>query len=355
MAKSLKISALSAREPDAFASIRPTKLNFYLRCMEKFGFSPTQVLAGTSLSKARLQDRYQLVEIPDYIRVVSNMMALTGWPDLAFRLGREIRPGDIGILGHAISACGNTAEGSRVWQKYNWLFFGNLLLTQESEQDGLRRFEYSPRVRLLPHLLQFFIEEKISVEVSLFKHFNQGQISSRYYTVVYPPPPHAALYEKLLGAPVTFNADSITFAIDTTDAYLDSPFPGADPETLEVISNYLDRESAAAYTHTSASARTRHLILEHFPRILSVAEMAGEFRWSSRTFCRNLEAEGTSYQQLLAKVREETAKNYLVTTALSVEDISKMLGFGDSGSLRRAFKTWSGMTISQYKFLSRQS
>ena len=265
-----------------------------------------------------------------------------------------MRPAPI-ACGHTVSACGNTAEASRVCQKYNPLFFGNLLLTRETTANGLRIFEYTPRVKLLPHLLQFFVEEKISVEVSLFKHFNPGQISSRYYRVIYPPPPHAALYEKLLGAPVTFGAESISFAIDTTEEYLGEPFPGADPETLEVCSSYLDQVTAAASTHTSTSARTRHLILERFPKVLSVEEMAREFRWSSRTFCRNLEAENTSYQQLLARVREQTAKNYLVTTNLSVDEISLLLGFGDSGSLRRAFKLWTGMTISQYRAGSRQS
>lgn len=344
-----------AQNRDAFANIRPTKLVFYVRAMETFGFSAELTLAGTGLNKGKLEDRYLLIETPDYIRVVSNMMRLTGWHDLGFRLGREIRLGDLGILGHAISACGNTEEGSRIWQKYNWLFFGNLLHTRESQADGLRRFEYTPRIQLLPHLLQFFVEEKISIEVALFKHFNQSSISTRYYTVTYPPPPHAHLYEKLLGTPVTFSADSISFAIEFTDEYISIPFPGADRETLEVCTSYLDEVTRAASTHTSLSARARHLIRENFPRILTVEEMAKEFKCSVRTFCRNLEAEDTSYQQLLARVRADTARNYLVTSTLSTDSIASLLGFADSGSLRRAFKSWTGMTISEYRSLSRRS
>jgi AraC-like DNA-binding protein len=339
----------SVHHKDAFTRIRPTKLRFYLRYMEKLGFSANQVFAGTSLDKKSIENRHLLIETYSYIKVVSNMMELTQLPDLAFKLGKELRPGDLGILGHTFAACSNTSEGTAIWQKYNWLFFGNFFSATESFSGGLRWFEYTPRVRLQPHLLQFFIEEKINVEITLFRKFNNCVIPSHSYSVTYPAPAHAKLYEELLGVPVTFDAHRIAFALDNTDNYADRPFPGADNETLELCTHYLDDITTRVYTHSTLSAKTRFAIKEYLPKILTIDDMAQKFRYSARTFCRNLKIENTSYQQLLAEVREDTTKNYLATTSLKTEEIASLIGFTDTGSLRRAFKSWAGTTISEFK------
>jgi AraC-like DNA-binding protein len=65
---------------------------------------------------------------------------------------------------------------------------------------------------------------------------------------------------------------------------------------------------------------------------------------TSRTLRRKLEAEGTSYSILLAKVRQALAEDYLKTTLLSTEDIAAALGFSDTASFRHAVKRWTGLT-----------
>lgn len=43
---------------------------------------------------------------------------------------------------------------------------------------------------------------------------------------------------------------------------------------------------------------------------------------TSRTLRRKLEAEGTSYSELLTNVRKALAVDYLATTMLSIEDVA---------------------------------
>ena len=69
---------------------------------------------------------------------------------------------------------------------------------------------------------------------------------------------------------------------------------------------------------------------------------------TSRTLRRKLEAEGTSYSELLASVRA-LAIDYLSTTTLSTEDIASTLGFSDAVGFRHAFKRWTGMTPSDVR------
>lgn len=68
-----------------------------------------------------------------------------------------------------------------------------------------------------------------------------------------------------------------------------------------------------------------------------------------RTLRRKLEAEGTSYSELLSSVRHALAVDYLGTTLLSVEDVASALGFSDTASFRHAFKRWTGRTPNAYR------
>lgn len=70
---------------------------------------------------------------------------------------------------------------------------------------------------------------------------------------------------------------------------------------------------------------------------------------TSRTLRRKLEAEDTSYGELLTSVRKTLAIDYLCTTTLSTEDIALALGFSDAVSFRHAFKRWTGRAPTEYR------
>jgi len=154
-------------QTDAFTNIRPTKINFYLRFMAMKGFSAKQVLAGTSITPGQLTSPYPVVEVPDYITVVNNMIRLTRSTTLAFQLGEILRPADLGILGHAISACKDAEEAGIIWYKYNSLFLGNLFISLAHLDGNPRWYEFVPRIPLSPHLFQYFMEENINIETAL--------------------------------------------------------------------------------------------------------------------------------------------------------------------------------------------
>ena len=65
---------------------------------------------------------------------------------------------------------------------------------------------------------------------------------------------------------------------------------------------------------------------------------------SKRTLQRRLSGENTTYQAILANVREQLAHHYLSTSTLSSPEISFLLGYSDPNSFYRAFHTWTGTT-----------
>jgi AraC-like DNA-binding protein len=58
---------------------------------------------------------------------------------------------------------------------------------------------------------------------------------------------------------------------------------------------------------------------------------------------------GTNYQKILDDVRKGLAIEYLLTTNLSVQDISELLGYSEVTNFRRAFLKWSSVSPYQYR------
>nr|WP_246201304.1 AraC family transcriptional regulator [Streptococcus ratti] len=70
---------------------------------------------------------------------------------------------------------------------------------------------------------------------------------------------------------------------------------------------------------------------------------------SSRTLQRNLNAEGTKFNQELQNVQKLLALSYLEKSDISTDEVAYLVGYAEASSFSRAFKKWTGKTISQYR------
>lgn len=81
----------------------------------------------------------------------------------------------------------------------------------------------------------------------------------------------------------------------------------------------------------------------------SVDSIAGEMNVSRRTLQRRLKERNTNFQQLLQGVKAKLAIRYLDDKSLSIIEIALLLGYGDPSSFSAAFKSWVGVTPSDYR------
>ena len=70
---------------------------------------------------------------------------------------------------------------------------------------------------------------------------------------------------------------------------------------------------------------------------------------SRRTLQRKLTDEHTTFQQQLNSTRLLLAQNYLRDSERTNDDIAFLLGYEDTTSFLRAFSTWTGQTVTEYK------
>ncbi|MGN1284451.1 MAG: helix-turn-helix domain-containing protein [Candidatus Limosilactobacillus intestinavium] len=100
----------------------------------------------------------------------------------------------------------------------------------------------------------------------------------------------------------------------------------------------------------SISGRVRSALTEILPSgEFTIDDVAQKLGYSKRTLQRKLSSENTTFQKQLNSVREVLAKNYLRSTDMTASDIAYLLGYQELNSFLRAFSSWTGKSISEYK------
>lgn len=333
--------------------IRPAKINFYIRFMKKHGFTSDQVLAGTNLSRQDLENPNFLIDITKYIRIVFNIKQLYQSPTLAFDLGEFLTMGDIGILGYAMMSSPNTFEAYSVYRQYSSLFFGNLIDVNLIDNNHNRLAVYTPNIdtEIRRDLLQFFIEERINIDVKAFQRYgwDHHTFPVKEWHVTYPEPKSdlIKLYKGLINVPIRFSSEQNMFVL-RKDA-MSIPYLTGDAETHELCLKRLDEIYSNFHCHDQFTTHVRQILFSNLSNIPSIDEVANRLFCSKRTLNRKLNQEGATFADLVANTRLDAIINYAVTTDLSQEEISDRLGFSDARSLRRFFKSKTRKTISDYK------
>ena len=84
---------------------------------------------------------------------------------------------------------------------------------------------------------------------------------------------------------------------------------------------------------------------KHCHEAFSIAALAKAMKLSERTLDRRIRlATGMGPLRFVQRVRAERAAQLLGTTALSFEEVSGRVGYGDPGALRRVLKRELGLT-----------
>jgi AraC-like DNA-binding protein len=155
-------------------------------------------------------------------------------------------------------------------------------------------------------------------------------------------PQPAAAYERYFGAPVRKGSvAAVTFS--AADAA--RPFLTANDAVWKIFEPDLRRRLSELDESAGIAERVRAVLLEALPGgQASIDQVAGRLAMSRRTLQRRLGDEGTTYNAIVSRTREDLARHYLTRTRLPCSEISFLLGFDDPNSFFRAFHDWTGQT-----------
>ncbi len=170
---------------------------------------------------------------------------------------------------------------------------------------------------------------------------------ARAVEFVYPAPDDAKSHLEVFGCTVRFGCAANRALLRQCDLAL--PLSARDPDMAALHARLVDDE-LERLDRAPTSHRVHRLLAQRLahaePRRKDIAEALNT---SDRTLQRRLQAEGTSFQQLLDETRRELAQQYLKRPRHSLRDIADLLGFEDQGNLFRACKRWFGESPGAYR------
>jgi len=169
-----------------------------------------------------------------------------------------------------------------------------------------------------------------------------------------PEDAHATMYADYFGCPVRFGTarDLLVWNLAT----MHEPFLTHNEDLVDLLLPGLEA-ALRDYARAQSLAEQVGAILGrgmHGERP-SVESVARQLHISPRTLQRRLADEGTSYQQQLDLVRQQTARHLLVSTELEAGEIAFFLGFEEINSFTRAFHHWEGTTPNRWRETAKAS
>jgi AraC-like DNA-binding protein len=162
-----------------------------------------------------------------------------------------------------------------------------------------------------------------------------------------PGPPYAEQIACVLECPVVF--DHARNELHYPREWLDRAPHMASPITAAQMSESCETLMQQIAWQAGLTRRVYQEVMRTPGRFPGIEQVASSLFMISRTLSRKLAAEGTTFSDLLARVRFALALDYLRNTKLAMDDIAAALGFSDANSFRQAFRRWSGKSPTEYR------
>ena len=309
--------------------------------LRQFGVDPAPVLRRAGLRHDALDDGQGRIAYSAMCRLYHEAALATGDECFGLLAGQAWRLPDLGPAGEIArnaTTLGNALRDIVRFHRLNSRGAVVFLIERASVAD----FGYAPYARELRGLDQIY-DSTLATGVNLLRALCGNRFAPSEVFLARPTPVDTAPYRRLFRAPVHFDAEFS--ALRFPAIWLEQPIVGADPERYRAL------KAAAADAEADVSRgdvyRTlRALLIEGATSGDDVAHRLGLER---RTLNRRLEAQQTTYQQILDDVRYVVARQLLGYTQAGMDDVAASLGYDNVASFQRRFRLWSQTTPSDWR------
>lgn len=312
------------------------------------GASPETIArrAGLDLSLLTVPDA--LLSIDTYYRLQQEFLAQTGNPDFGLLSGRVSYMESAHLFLYLASASNTLRDWLNLLPSVASLLgdVGSIVVARRRDSFALQWQPLRP-----PHPRRCIVTDSLLSAAALeMDGYCLLPVKPRRVDLTYPRPDSLeVLQAAFFGAPLYF--DQPVSALHYDREALDYP-------QLHVTTRFYDgvtQEFSAFFSEDASGADPFSLALHTAIRrqlpagSCSIDSIAADMNVSRRTLQRRLKERDTSFQQLLQQVKADLARKYLEDKSLSIIEIAMLLGYGDPSSFSAAFKSWSGLTPTEYR------
>ncbi len=316
----------------------------FWRAIEAVGLAPAAVLRQARLPATLHINADAFVSTEQFFALSAAIASLSHLPDLGIRLVEATETGVYPPSMLAAFYARDYRDGLHRVARFKRLCTPEKLSLVEADGECVITNEWLFANGPAPAI---FVDLAFTALLELGRRASGRRIVPRRVEFARPSVRHGA-WESYFGCPIRYGAERDALVIDAAD--LDLPFPGHNPEMLEILTPAL---AAALGELESDSAMGEQIKVVIKRRMASgrpeISDIAHELGVSERTLQRRVTEEGTTFRQLLSEARQELSRQLLDDPGAGIEEIAYLLGYQDTGSFYRAFRDWEGVTPGRWR------
>lgn len=299
--------------------------------------------AGVAPDDAGRSDRF--ISLRGAVEAAELAADLTGTPDFGRRLAARRGIETIGPVGVAASTADTLATAFKVFATFMGAHSPGLRVRLHPPSSDRTAFcEFAIALDPPPRQRQA-IEVTLGATLQILR-----AILDAGYAPLAVHLPHSALtppadYVRYFGCTPHFARPAAGFVLRSAD--LDRRLRHDEPVHGSAMGEL--RSLVVPDTPSAARAVTEVTSMLLATGALTVELVAAQLQMHPRALQRRLAAEGTSYAALVDKVRRETAERYLRDTDISLDHLTRLMGYSEQSVLTRSCRRWFGRAPTAYR------
>lgn len=311
-----------------------------VNALESEGTHADATLAGSGITADVLHRPATRLTLRQMLTVCENALEHASDSDFALRVGSRMHIAACGILGYALLSSSSHGDAAMCAAKYDRLL-GQFFQTSLTHDEQWATWTLTPCVIQDPThpMYAFLMEFKLTSMLTVMRDLYGPGLHWSGVAVVHKRPAHWQQYSTWLQCPVRFGQPDNRLWFDA--ALMEQRMNYANPITHAMVRELCEQALEQHDQPTGLADAVQRQLVEQTGRFPDLAHMARTLGMTPRTLRRRLEAENTSYRQIVTEVRKRLAEGYLRHTQMSTEEIAHRLNYSDSANFRHAFARWT--------------
>ena len=328
----------------------PSSVQLLLALGEQLKIQSSRLLRGSSLTLTRLNNNNSVIKPAEEMTVIQNLMELT-YPQsggLGLVAGFNHQLTTYGILGYALMSSATGFEAIQLIQRYLALTYTFVKIEFLQDHDQYSIYFTEP-LTMSMETKRFVIERAMAATARVIHDIYEGVFELDLFQIKYPEskPSLLSIPEQYLGTKIQFQQKNNVLTFKTLQ--LQHSLPQANSNTAAMCERLCIELITQRQTILTTTIIVRDFLMNSSNgELLHLDSVANKLNMSERTLKRRLQQENTSFRQIQNETLLQRS-NALLSTELSLTQISEILGFSDLSTFSQAYKRWTGTSPSQSK------
>ena len=278
------------------------------------------------------------------INLLNSTIAGTGDPAMGLKAGIGSEPGDLDVLEYAARARENVREALECLGQYFRLLHDSATLALREDGDRvIWSFRTTDDVPQPPAANDFVL----GAMTAFLRRAAPACPTPLLVRFAHAAPHYATEYSRYFDCPLEFGAGEN--AIMFSSAAMRAPLRHTHPQLARAFASRAERLLCELQRGDGVSGRVRDLVAQRGVATVTMKSAARRLGMSVATLRRRLEAEGTSFSEIVDGVRRSFAVRHLQEGSTTISEVAFLTGFSNVGSFHRAFKRWTGLAPATYR------